>query len=134
MDNEGTTMMLKVVAYVIPKSSVRLFSPQDMLIQNRTGSFNLYWNMVELDFKVINLKVPYNCSKHIPMLTLDINENFNQYKIDSIKTTVLAKTSVLIKENLHLSRPQKELLLWHWKLGHANIRWIQSLFKPRKYI
>ena len=68
------------------------------------------------------------------MLTLDSNENFNQYKIDSIKSTVLANTSVLIKENLHLSRPQKELLLWHWKLGHANMRWIQSLFKPRNYI
>ena len=80
VDNEGTTMILEVVAYVIPKAAVRLFIPQDMLSQNRTGSFNLYWNMVELNFKGIKLKVPYNCSNHLLMLTLDINERCNQYK------------------------------------------------------
>ena len=35
--------------------------------------------------------------------------------------------SVADESNQNLTRAQKELLLWHWKLGHANLQWIQTL-------
>jgi hypothetical protein len=35
--------------------------------------------------------------------------------------------SVADETNQNLSPPQKELLLWHWELGHANFNWIQPL-------
>ena len=35
--------------------------------------------------------------------------------------------SVAYESNQNLTRAQKELLLWHWKLGHANLQWIQTL-------
>ena len=36
-------------------------------------------------------------------------------------------TSVADESNQNLTSAQKELLLWHWKLGHANLQWIQTL-------
>ena len=30
------------------------------------------------------------------------------------------------ESNQNLTSVQKELLLWHWKLGHANLQWIQT--------
>jgi hypothetical protein len=35
--------------------------------------------------------------------------------------------SVVDETNQNLSPCQKELFLWHWKLGHANFNWIQRL-------
>ena len=35
--------------------------------------------------------------------------------------------SVADESNQNLTSAQKELLLWHWKLGHANFQWIQTL-------
>ena len=35
--------------------------------------------------------------------------------------------------NPNLSIPQKELLMWHWRLGHAHMSWIQRIMRPRKY-
>ena len=36
--------------------------------------------------------------------------------------------------NHTLSATQKELLLWHFKLGHVNMRWIQQLLRQRDWI
>ncbi|KAG7370589.1 reverse transcriptase RNA-dependent DNA polymerase [Nitzschia inconspicua] len=35
--------------------------------------------------------------------------------------------SVADETNQNLTQSQKELLLWHWKLGHSNFSWIQRL-------
>jgi hypothetical protein len=43
--------------------------------------------------------------------------------------------SVADKTNQNLTASQKELLLWHWKLGHAGFQWIQHLAStPREPI
>lgn len=39
---------------------------------------------------------------------------------------------VLDNTNTNLTNSQKELLQWHFKLGHINLRWIQQLFRVRK--
>jgi hypothetical protein len=35
--------------------------------------------------------------------------------------------SVADETNQNLTSSQKELLKWHWRLGHANMQWIQHL-------
>jgi hypothetical protein len=35
--------------------------------------------------------------------------------------------SIADETNQNLTASQKELLLWHWKLGHADFQWIQHL-------
>ena len=34
--------------------------------------------------------------------------------------------------NTNLTKPQKELLLWHQRLGHAGFSWVQDLMHPGK--
>ena len=40
--------------------------------------------------------------------------------------------SVAHDMNQNLTAPQRELLTWHWKLGHANFQWIQRLAAQRR--
>jgi hypothetical protein len=45
---------------------------------------------------------------------------------------VINDDAVLKQANSNLSPEQKELLLWHYRLGHIGISWVQSLLqKPR---
>ena len=41
--------------------------------------------------------------------------------------------SLLDEINHNMSKPQKELMLWHQHLGHAGFRWIQSLMRKPKH-
>ncbi|MCA1806890.1 MAG: GAG-pre-integrase domain-containing protein, partial [Actinobacteria bacterium] len=41
-------------------------------------------------------------------------------------------TKLLHDNNHNLNKPQKELLLWHNRLGHAGLRWIQDLMRVTK--
>jgi hypothetical protein len=48
-------------------------------------------------------------------------------EINAIKT-------VLHQSNLNLLTSQKELLLWHQRLSHASINWIQTLMQDRLWL
>jgi hypothetical protein len=50
----------------------------------------------------------------------------------SANNVVQAKT-ILGSANNNLSS-QKELLLWHQRLSHANLAWIQTLMRDRKWL
>ena len=41
-DDYGVTQVIKIKAYYIPSSSIRLFSPQSYFIQEKGGEFNLH--------------------------------------------------------------------------------------------
>ena len=41
---------------------------------------------------------------------------------------------VLHTHNNNISLAQKELLLWHYKLGHVHMRWIQQLLRQRDWL
>jgi hypothetical protein len=51
----------------------------------------------------------------------------------SANNDVLAKTNPGSTNN-NLSSSQKELLLWHQRLSHANLGWIQTLMHDRKWL
>jgi hypothetical protein len=40
--------------------------------------------------------------------------------------------SVLDETNQNISAAQKELQLWHWRLCHAGLNWIQGMMQERK--
>ena len=40
--------------------------------------------------------------------------------------------SVADETNQNLTRAQKELLKWHWKLGHAGFTWVQQLLRSER--
>jgi hypothetical protein len=48
--------------------------------------------------------------------------------------TLVESKSTLSSTNRNLSASQKELLLWHQHLSHANVTWIQTLMRDRKWL
>jgi hypothetical protein len=52
--------------------------------------------------------------------------------ITTISNSAVAFLNVTDEVNQNLTASQKELLLWHWRLGHAHFQWIQMLAaKPK---
>ncbi len=47
---------------------------------------------------------------------------------------IIGIKSVLHPTNSNLSSSQKEVLLWHQRLSHASINWIQRLMRDRKWL
>merc|ERR1712153_270816 len=55
--------------------------------------------------------------------------------METLETTISSgdfSTFLADIENPNLSPSQKELLVWHWKLGHVNMPRIQRLMHPAK--
>jgi hypothetical protein len=70
---------------------------------------------------------PINYSKHSNVSsTLSFARNHPSFLKPS-----LAHTSVLDQQNQNISPAQKELLLWHYCLGHLSFKHFQWLMKPR---
>ena len=49
-------------------------------------------------------------------------------------TNVAQTKTILSSANQNLSSSQKELLLWHQRLSHANLSWIQTLMHDQKWL
>ena len=43
-------------------------------------------------------------------------------------------SNILGEDNSNLSASQKEVLLWHQRLSHASIRWVQMLMRKRDWL
>ena len=63
-----------------------------------------------------------------PEAGITSNQAYSWEKNNDLSTTL----SLLDKNNHNLSKPEKELLLWHTRLGHAGFGWIQGLMLKRK--
>jgi hypothetical protein len=48
---------------------------------------------------------------------------FSVYSLHDIN----AIKAILHQDNTHLLASQKELLLWHQRLSHASVKWVQKL-------
>ena len=64
-----------------------------------------------------------------PQVGLDGKQAANLLKSKDLEDTI----SLLDKNNHNMTKQQKELLLWHQRLGHAGFRWIQSLMRKPKH-
>ena len=53
-------------------------------------------------------------------------DQLDDLNVDRIQLSVADET------NQNITGLQKELLGWHWKLGHANMPWIQKLMEPKR--
>ena len=69
------------------------------------------------------LNIPYNLSNNLPILNVQLPTNTNT----SLKA-LNAAINVTNKTNQNLSDAQKELLFWHYKLGHIGFQQLQWMF------
>jgi hypothetical protein len=79
------------------------------------------------------LEFPYNLNNNLPLMVIDaVGHNTaglsrHDLGILTEPTVMDSYLSVLDQVNQNITSAQKELLLWHQRLGHAGFQWNQSL-------
>jgi hypothetical protein len=128
-DLNGITRTIKTRAYFIPEGNIRLFSPQTYFQENEKGSSKITARGIEADGTVLTF--PYNQQSNIPlMLTKEhstVGLTYSNVEFLAELYNVSSYLSVAAEVNQNITAAQKELLCWHWRLGHAGFQWIQWL-------
>ena len=143
--SDGTPITLQVEAYYVPSlsSSTRLISPQDigtdtgkdgLVVFPRRGSkietATLYIvdPSFDGDFATLsshtNVSLSYNPSNCLPELSAQV-PNYCNLALNACK-------NVADDANLNLNVHQKELLKWHYKLGHIGFKHLQWLIRNNR--
>ena len=82
------------------------------------------------------LEFPYNPGSNLPLMLPDWKPSIGFTYEERVGFKAEAESvflSVADESNQNITASQKELLQWHWRLGHANFKWIQRLAStPRK--
>jgi hypothetical protein len=123
--------IIRTTAFYVPNASIRLFSPQSYfqehknqgrcVIEGRKATLELHDNTV--------LEFPYNPGNNLPLMLLDElpQVGIGRADINFFASNLLNLLSVTDQTNQNLKPAQKELLLLHFKLGHAGFKWCQQL-------
>ncbi|KAL7461644.1 LOW QUALITY PROTEIN: hypothetical protein ACHAXS_003697 [Conticribra weissflogii] len=129
----GKTVQLQVLAYHIPNAEVRLPSSRfGHLWYSQAATFSLGTGQV--------IAAPVSPTNNLPLLhpaPAGGTSSFwsSAFDFDPISQTTCANSlSVMSELNSNLSAAQKEVLLWHQRLSHANVHWSQSLLRDRKWV
>jgi len=140
-DQHGQVALFKTKAYYVPSADIRLFSPQSYFKENKRGYG--WFDHKELIIRTVDdlcVSFPYNPG-NLPMMLM--NELFSNVAgvagvtaplaFNLRHTDVLSRSQGLLQDlNVNLTRPQKEVLLWHYRLAHAGLGWIQDLMYVQK--
>ena len=130
--------LVRTQAYHVPEARVRLLSTQTYFQEHGKG-------LILQDHKKVilsttwgeELSFPYDLGSNLPLMYLDHRSatvGLSQWQVLTLtRSEELDHTCMLLDyNNYNLSKPQKELMLWHQCLGHAGFRWIQTLMRKPK--
>ena len=138
----GNVAIVRTRAYHVPGARIRLLSTQTYFQENKSGSMHQdHMKIVIHTPEGDELQFPYTPHSNLPLMYLDYCAAQTSVGIDpvaleaAIDSPEFNKTlNLLHRNNFNLTGPQKELLLWHTRLGHAGFRWIQALMRKRKQL
>lgn len=129
LDTTGMLRLLKVPAFYVPRASTRLLSTTSVL-QTYEGE------KIELEADKATLSgIPTDPTRGTVIARVNPKNNLPitlAYRYDDTETAVDALSSmvtVVEQENANLSEPEKELLRWHYRLGHLGFKRIQFLMR-----
>jgi hypothetical protein len=117
----GKIRTLEYEAYLVPGLKCRLFSPQRFIAKQTSDSckYSVLKQHSELDFGDGDIvHIPYDKSTFLPML------HCHKDAMSSANALAL-KGCVTDESNQNLSRAQKILLKYHFKMGHLAFRVVQ---------
>jgi hypothetical protein len=162
IDMKDKLHVIETQAYYVPDASIRLYSPQFHFKENMRGRLVLDCNGVKLHLPngatLKTLEFPFQTSSNLPLILPASHPAVNRalYTPSSVEGFFQSFDSVLPKfhpvyenidvaigdhdlhsflvdsTNSNLSKAQKELLVWHWKLGHVDMNRLQKLMHPLK--
>jgi hypothetical protein len=135
-DYWNVTGVIETDAYYVPDASIRLFSPQFYFQEYQHAGRCIIQGMkttLELPNKTV-LEFPYNPRSNLPLMLTDqpVSASIGRADLASFLSTSSTLLSVTDQTNQNLRPAQKELLLWHFKLGHAGFQWCQKLCRVPK--
>lgn len=134
----GRIHMIRTQAFYVPQATIRLFSPQVYFQEHNKGRGTFDGDSLTFTTaEGVDLQFPYHPCNNLPMMYLDtkiVQAGFTTKDMAFLfeKNNSEALTKLCHDNNHNLSKPQKELLLWHHRLGHAGLRWIQDLMRVQK--
>ena len=138
-DANGHPVDIELPGYHIPSADVRLLSPQ-VLIETFGGKGIMKGSGIDFELSDGNRFSASLCPRsNLPLIPLATHPSRNfwseafGYTLSNVQAIQEIK-SILSDDNSNLSSPQKELLLWHQRLSHASLDWIQMLMRDRKYL
>ena len=142
-DSLGRASIIRTECYYVPAATVRLFCPnQYQREQNREeegiGSYSGTGKQLTFtDEYGTELRFMFTEARRLPVM--DLEDTVPQvgvtdrmvYNLNVIRDDPAAR-QIFDKANLNLTKPQQELQLWHCRLAHAGVLWIQDLMKVQK--
>ena len=136
VDTTGMLRHLKVKAYYVPSSQIRLLSLHALLQHNEQESITMENDCLTLsgvtdDDSRNSVRVPLHPVSRLP---ISIAYRYNDMAINFLSPVADAKaiysaSSVVSPSNSNLSEAEKELLRWHFKLGHIAFSKVQALMR-----
>jgi hypothetical protein len=138
-DENGDSVQVELKGYHIPNAEVCPFSPQVLL---KTIGGHALQTVDKINIALengINLCTQFCPQSNLPMIPLGLENNSKSYfwneafgfSVENFHE-INAVKSLLHQANTNLSASQKELLLWHQRLSHASVKWVQKLMHDRK--
>jgi hypothetical protein len=142
-DDDGAIKHIKNKSLFVPLAKVCLLSPQTLFQEQGAGSMELTSTSLWLHLHTGNYKFRLDSFSNLPMVNNashgadnpDTVVGVTRQDVAHLSTistndTLSCLLSVADDNNRNLTGPQRELLLLHHKLGHADIQRIQRLCRP----
>ena len=127
LDNNRQPYTIRTSALLVPASRTRLLSTQSYLselacLDNSCSSIQTSAGIQLTLPHGTTLHIPYNAANNLPITSaarpLSLAKNNFEYNL-----------CVTDKANQNLTAPQKELLCWHFRLGHRDMLATQHLLR-----
>ena len=127
--DNGFPRIIEQEAYFVPAAKVRLFSVHNYCLKYKKGSAfvcNEYGVHFRFPSNLGGGKITFDVRRtgRLPSTTTNHQKNKENTVYHNTRLHHLVQGS-----NINLTCSQKELLKWHFRLGHFNMQWIQSLFR-----
>ena len=138
--DDGSSRTLTLPCYYIPTANSRIASIQEILNTYPKESISMDASKLTLSGhgKYPSITIPLCAVSNLPFgYTVKPRDNSpqvykNQMRKKSSKTKPILPTttqpSLTLSSNINLTEPKKELLRWHYRLGHIGMKRIQWLF------
>jgi hypothetical protein len=89
----------------------------------KIGAMGLSWSLPDATI----LRFPYASGSNLPIMFTTQEHNIvglTYYDLHQLSDPVVTSTYITVADetNQNLTAAQKELLLWHWRLGHIHFK------------
>ncbi|MGH7974322.1 MAG: hypothetical protein ACREBR_02255 [bacterium] len=121
VDGKGIIQKIETEGLYVPEVTIRLFSPQSYMTRNKSDSKYLDRHRSEFEFENGNvMTLDYHARSMLP-----VARAFHEDEVCKVAEGL--HMCVTQDENKNLTAHQKQLLKWHFRLGHTafdHVKWL----------